>query len=165
MPEVDPNRIGITGHSYGGKWAMFASCFNEKFACAVWSDPGTVFNEKDPNVNYWEPWYLGYEKDKTRAPGVITEEDPRTGAYKTLVEQKMDLTEVMALMAPRPFMVSGGEQDPPERWKALNNIVSVYKFLDYYDRIALTSRYQHAPTAESNGEMYDFLEYFLKGSR
>jgi dienelactone hydrolase len=28
------------GHSYGGKWAMFASCLYDKFACAVWSDPG-----------------------------------------------------------------------------------------------------------------------------
>ncbi len=25
-PEVDPERIGIVGHSFGGKWAMFASC-------------------------------------------------------------------------------------------------------------------------------------------
>ena len=26
LPEVDPKRIGVMGHSYGGKWAMFASC-------------------------------------------------------------------------------------------------------------------------------------------
>jgi dienelactone hydrolase len=42
-PDVDPARIGIVGHSFGGKWAMFASCLYEKFACAVWSDPGIVF--------------------------------------------------------------------------------------------------------------------------
>ena len=48
MPNVDPNRIGIVGHSYGGKWAMFASCLYEKFACAVWSDPGIVFDETAP---------------------------------------------------------------------------------------------------------------------
>ncbi len=23
-------------------------------------------------------------------------------------------------MAPRPFLVSGGAEDPPERWRALN---------------------------------------------
>ena len=27
-------RIGIVGHSYGGKWALFASCLYDKFACA-----------------------------------------------------------------------------------------------------------------------------------
>jgi dipeptidyl aminopeptidase/acylaminoacyl peptidase len=39
LPEVDARRIGVVGHSYGGKWAMFASCLSERFACAVWSDP------------------------------------------------------------------------------------------------------------------------------
>ena len=28
MREVDPERIGIIGLSYGGKWAMFASCLD-----------------------------------------------------------------------------------------------------------------------------------------
>ena len=45
LPYVDAERIGIVGHSYGGKWAMFASCLYDKFACAVWSDPGIVFDE------------------------------------------------------------------------------------------------------------------------
>ncbi|MBI2947755.1 MAG: prolyl oligopeptidase family serine peptidase, partial [Verrucomicrobia bacterium] len=56
-PKVDRTRIGIVGHSYGGKWAMFAACLYERFACGVWSDPGIVFDETRPNVNYWEPWY------------------------------------------------------------------------------------------------------------
>lgn len=51
MPQVDPARIGVIGLSYGGKWAMFASCLYEKFACAIWSDPGIVFDERRPNVN------------------------------------------------------------------------------------------------------------------
>ncbi len=61
LPYVDPKRIGVVGHSYGGKWAMFASCLYDKFACAAWSDRGIVFDEKRANVNYWEPWYLGFE--------------------------------------------------------------------------------------------------------
>jgi hypothetical protein len=74
-PDVDPERIGIVGHSFGGKWAMFASCLYEKFACAVWSDPGIVFDERDrrkenPNgsVNYWDVWYLGFEKGAIADP-------------------------------------------------------------------------------------------------
>src|SRR6266550_1327462 len=38
MPEVDPKRIGIVGHYYGGKWAMFAACLYGGFACGAWSD-------------------------------------------------------------------------------------------------------------------------------
>jgi hypothetical protein len=80
-PEVDSERIGIMGHSYGGKWAMFASCLYDQFACAVWSDPGIVFDEDRANVNYWEPWYLGLEPRKSREPGIPSEANPRTGSY------------------------------------------------------------------------------------
>ena len=76
MPEVDAKRIGIIGLSYGGKWSMFASCLDERFACAVWSDPGIVFNEKDSNVNYWEPWYLGFDPKQKRKPGVPSPTNP-----------------------------------------------------------------------------------------
>ena len=75
-PEVDETRIGIVGHSFGGKWAMFASCLFDKFACAAWSDPGIVFDESRPSVNYWEPWYLGYHRPPWRERGVITEDNP-----------------------------------------------------------------------------------------
>ena len=105
MPEVQPERIGIVGLSYGGKWSMFASCLHEKFACAVWSDPGIVFNEKNGNVNYWEPWYLGYDPNTQRKPGIPSETNPRTGLYKELVDQKEDLISLHALMAPRPVLV------------------------------------------------------------
>ena len=86
VSEVDPARIGVMGHSYGGKWAMFASCFYEQFAAAAWSDPGIVFDEPRGNVNYWEPWYLGRDPQLTRKPGLIRPDSPRTGAYKTMME-------------------------------------------------------------------------------
>jgi len=76
LPQVDPNRIGIIGHSYGGKWAMFASCLYDKFACTVWSDPGIVFDEKRANVNYWEPWYLGYDPNQQRQRGIPNANNP-----------------------------------------------------------------------------------------
>ncbi len=118
LPGVDPKRVGVMGHSYGGKWALFASCLYDKFACGVWSDPGVVFDESRPNVNYWEPWYLGWEPGRTRKPGAITAESPRTGAYKALIKSGHDLHELHALMAPRRFLVSGGSEDPSERWRA-----------------------------------------------
>jgi dipeptidyl aminopeptidase/acylaminoacyl peptidase len=162
LPEVDSTRVGIVGHSYGGKWAMFASCLYEKFACAAWSDGGVVFDESRPNVNYWEPWYLGYDPAFTRERGVITPEKPRTGAYKRLVEEGRDLHELHALMAPRPFLVSGGSEDRPERWKSLNHAVAINALLGYTDRVAMTNREGHSPTVESNEQLYRFFEHFLK---
>lgn len=164
LPSVDPKRIGIVGHSYGGKWAMFASCLYEKFACAAWSDGGIVFDESRPNVNYWEPWYLGFDREHKRTPGVPSEKNPRTGAYKRMMESGRDLHELHALMAPRPFLVSGGSEDPPERWRALNHTVAINQLLGYTNRVAMSTRPGHTPTVESNEQIYLFFEHFLKNS-
>jgi len=160
--EVDPDRVGIVGHSFGGKWAMFASCLYDKFACAAYSDPGIVFDEKRANVNYWEPWYIGWEEGRTRKPGVPTEANPRTGPYKKLVETGHDLHELHALMAPRPFLVSGGAEDQPKRWEALVHAVAVNRLLGFENRVAMTNRRGHSPTEESNEQLYLFFEHFLK---
>lgn len=162
LPEVDPKRVGIVGHSYGGKWAMFASCLYEKFACAAWSDGGIVFDETRSNVNYWEPWYLGADASVKRKPGVPNAENPRTGAYKVMIETGRDLHELHTLMAPRPFLVSGGSEDLPERWRALNHSVAVNMLLGQSNRVAMTNRPGHTPTPESNEQIYAFFEHFLK---
>ena len=162
MPEVDPQRIGIIGLSYGGKWSMFSSCLHDKFACAVWSDPGIVFNEKNSNVNYWEPWYLGYDAKTKRKPGVPTAENPRTGLYKELIDAGDDLVDFHALMAPRPVLISGGTEDPPRNWVALNHLVAVNTLLGYKQRVALTARATHIPTPEALELELAFLEYWLK---
>tara|TARA_Y100000588_G_scaffold93042_1_gene100613 strand:+ start:34753 stop:35886 length:1134 start_codon:yes stop_codon:yes gene_type:complete len=161
-PEVDRKRIGIVGHSYGGKWAMFASCLFDKFACAAWSDPGIVFDTR-PSVNYWEPWYLGYHPKPWRKRGVPTSDNPARGLYPKLLAARRDLHELHALMAPRPFLVSGGSEDPPRRWEALNHSVEVNRVLGFRNRVAMSNRPGHAPTAASNEIIYGFFERFLKG--
>ena len=162
LPEVDSTRIGIMGHSFGGKWAMFASCLFDKFACAVWSDPGIVFDETREAVNYWEPWYLGYYPKPWRKRGMITAENPAKGLYPKLVAEGYDLQELHALMAPRPFLVSGGSETTVERWIALNHTIAVNQLLGYQNRVAMTNRPAHSPTPDSNEKAYLFLEYFLK---
>jgi arylsulfatase A-like enzyme/dienelactone hydrolase len=174
-PEVYPDRIGIVGHSFGGKWALFASCLYEKFACAVWSDPGIVFDERDRrklklsgNVNYWDEWYLGFplgkkaeRRERYDFRPVPGPDRPRTGAYKKLIEGGHDLIELHALMAPRPFLVSGGNTDRAERWAALNHSVAINRLLGYRHRVAMTNRTTHTPTAESNEQVYRFFEWWL----
>lgn len=160
--EVDPARVAVMGHSFGGKWAMFASCLYDKFAAAVWSDPGIVFEQNRPSINYWEPWYLGYEPGKWRTRGLITGQNPCHGLYPRLIAEGYDLHELHALMAPRPFLVSGGSEDPPKRWQALNHTVKVNRLLGYENRAAMSNRPDHSPNAESNEQAFRFLQYFLK---
>ena len=158
---VDSTRIGIVGHSFGGKWSMFASCLYEKFACAVWSDPGIVFEESRPAVNYWEPWYLGYHPKPWRNRGMMAKDNPGKGLYLKLRENGYNLTDLHALMAPRPFLVSGGSEDPPERWIALNHSIQVNELLGYKNRVAMTNRKEHSPNEESNEQVYQFFTHFL----
>lgn len=163
IPGVDSTRIGIMGHSYGGKWAMFSSCLFDKFACAVWSDPGIVFDESRIAVNYWEPWYLGYYpppwKNTWRKTGMVPD---AKGLYPKLIKEGYNLQELHALMAPRPFLVSGGSEDTPKRWLVLNHAIAVNRLLGYENRVAMTNRPAHTPTPESNEKIYLFFEYFLK---
>jgi hypothetical protein len=178
-PDVLPDRIGIVGHSFGGKWAQMASCLYDRFACAVWSDPGIVFDERDRrkenpggSVNYWDVWYLGFDlgavADPAKAGGfrkLPSEGQARTGSYKALVEGGHDLVELHALMAPRPFLVSGGTADLPERWPALNHAIAVNKLLGCANRVAMTNRPTHGPTPEANAQVYRFFEWWLKERR
>ena len=130
-PSVDPKRVGVVGHSYGGKWAMFAACLYDKFACG-----GVVRRRHRVRREARQRELLGAVVPRLRAglkeqrkPGIPNDKNPRTGPYKKLMADGRDLHELHALMAPRPFLVSGGSEDPPERWKALNHAVAVNKLL------------------------------------
>jgi len=160
-PEVDSRRIGIVGHSFGGKWALFAGALFDRYAAVAVSDPGIMF-DNHPSVNYWEPWYLGWHPRPWRPRGLVTADNPARGLYPKLLEQGRDLHELQALLAPRPFLVSGGEVDPPQRWQALNHLIQINKLLGFDHRVGMTNRPKHAPTVESNEVIYAFFEHFLK---
>ncbi len=160
-PEVDPERVGVVGHSFGGKWAMFASCLYDRFACGVWSDPGIVFDSR-PSVNYWEPWYLGWHPRPWRRRGLPTAANPARGLYPRLLDQGRDLHELHALMPPRPFLVSGGSEDPPTRWQPLNHTRGINRLLGVERAVAMHNRPGHAPTPEANAIIDEFFIAVLK---
>ncbi len=158
LPEVDPDRVGVVGHSYGGKWALFAGALYDKFAAVAVSDPGVVFDETRPAVNYWDPWYLGYEPGTA---GQGFQGVKRLGAYKRLRDGGHDLHELHALIAPRPFFVSGGAADIPEQWSALAHLVAVDRLLGHQNRVGMANRPKHAPTPEAVEQIRLFFEHFL----
>jgi hypothetical protein len=120
-----------------------------------------VFDETRVSINYQEPWYLGLDSTMKRSPGLVSEKNSRTGAYKVMRERERDLHELHALMAPRPFLVSGGSEDGVERWKSLRHAIEVNRLLGYRDRVGMTNRPKHDPTIESNEVIYRFFEHVL----
>jgi len=65
-------------------------------------------------------------------------------------------------MAPRPFFVSGGSEDPPSRWESLGHAVAVNRLLGVTHRVGMTNRPEHTPNARDNELLYRFFEHALK---
>jgi hypothetical protein len=107
---------------------------------------------------------LGYHPKPWRKRGVITKDNPARGLYGKLTAGGHDLHELQALMAPRPFLVSGGSEDPPRRWEALNHSIEVNRILGEKNRVAMTNRPDHSPNDDSNEVIYSFFAHFLQPS-
>ena len=95
-PDVDPNRIGMIGHSLGGKMALYGAAFEPRIKSVVSSEPGISLKFS----NYEDFWYLG------RA----IEQLPPAADHHDLV----------ARIAPRPFLLIAGESaDGDKSWPFL----------------------------------------------
>jgi len=102
QPGVDTTRCGVMGHSLGGKIAFYAAALDTRFAACVPSDFGFGFNF----TNWDDDWYLGdriHQADFDRAHH-----------------------ELLALIAPRPFFLVGGEADRPASWHYIQEAQRVY---------------------------------------
>lgn len=80
---VDRSRLGTFGHSLGAKEALYLAAFDERIQVTVSSEPGIGVEFS----NWDASWYLG----------------PEIGQFG------QDHQELIALAAPRPFLLLGGE--------------------------------------------------------
>ena len=135
-PDVDPQRIGIIGHSLGGKMALYAAAFEPRLAVVVSSEPGISLGFS----NYEAFWYLGKQRPQDR-----------------------DQQELLALIAPRPFLLIAGESaDGAKSWPHLAAAQPVYAALGDKLHLGMINHGQgHTPTAASVTLAMDWLERFL----
>ena len=112
-------------------------------------------------MNYWEPWYLGFDPQGQRpAAGLPTADNPRTGPYKVMRERGMDLHELQA-QPPRSFFGEAGGAEDPQRWVA-DHTVAVNLVLGFRNRVGMSTRPTHDPTPESNAQLVAFFAHFLQ---
>ncbi|NKB69698.1 MAG: acetylxylan esterase [Candidatus Latescibacteria bacterium] len=134
QPGIDASHCGIMGHSLGGKIAFYASAFDPRFSACIASDFGIGFNF----TNWDDDWYLG---DCIHQPGFDRAHH-----------------ELLALIAPRPFFLVGGEADRPASWHYISQAQRVY---DLYGRAEDAGFYHHAaghtPTAKAMRISYAWL--------
>lgn len=133
---VDPQRIACMGHSLGGKMALYAAAFDRRIAAAIGSDLGIGLSFS----NWDAPWYLG--------PEVREPDFPR------------DHHQLLALIAPRPFLLIAGEDADGERsWPYLNAAREVYALYGAEERLGMCNHGTgHTPTWDALKAAYAWLD-------
>ena len=139
LPEVDRSRIGIIGHSLGAKMSMYAAAFDDRITAVVASEGGVGLSFS----NYDDYWYFG---DSIRH-----------------VDKATDQHELLGLIAPRPFLMIGGDTyDTAKSWYYINAARQVYSLYGKPLHIGYFNHHSgHTPTPEAVSRSLEWLEHFL----
>jgi hypothetical protein len=169
LPEVNGERLGFMGFSLGAKAAVYVAAFAPEIQATVALDPHIAVNG---GTNWYAPWYLDWLRpfDDIATPehtvlSLLNPDKKRPGF-------EHDHHELMALTAPRPFLLiggslsedSGGDSDDQQSRGYFERAREVYELLGAKEKIgfALTGD-GHKP----NGPNIDpawrgFFERWLK---
>jgi len=144
LPDVDTHRIGAIGHSLGAKEALYLAAFDERVRCAVASEGGLGFR----STNWDAPWYLG--------------EAIRDEAFP------LNHHQLLGLIAPRPFLILGGESGPgaadgDRSWPVMQAAMPVWRLSGEPVHLGLLNHRQgHAVSPESFERMAEWLQTYLE---
>ncbi len=138
LPGVDPKRLAAVGHSLGAKEVLYLAAFDQRIQVSVSSEGGigTKFS------NWEDPWYLG---DAIRKPEFTREHH-----------------ELLALVAPRAFLLLGGESaDGEKSWPFIGAVLPVYRLYGGPARVGLFNHKKgHSVPPEAEGRMYEWFETY-----
>ncbi|HEX7362021.1 MAG TPA: SUMF1/EgtB/PvdO family nonheme iron enzyme, partial [Bryobacteraceae bacterium] len=139
LPEVDRERIGIIGHSLGGKMALYAAAFDRRITAVVANELGIGL----PFSNYEDYWYFG--------------------DFIRHIDHGTDQHELIGLIASRPFLLIGGDKyDTAKSWYYINAAREVYQLYGKSMDIGYFNHHQgHRPTPESMWLSIEWLAHFL----
>jgi dienelactone hydrolase len=140
LSDVDPERIGCLGHSLGAKEVLYAMAFDERYKAGVSSEGGVGLKFS----NWDAPWYLG---EKISEPGFALENH-----------------QVLALVAPRPFLLLAGDSADGERSsRFIEAVRPVYRLLGAPHRLSSWNHHSgHAYPPEARARAEEFLDEFLR---
>lgn len=137
--DVNANRLGAIGHSLGAKEVLYLAAFDERIKVTVSSEGGigTGFS------NWDAPWYLGSE---IKNPRFAHEHH-----------------ELLALVAPRPFLLVGGDSaDGNRSWPFIAAALPIYRLYGQVPRLGLFNHQQgHAVPPIAEHKIYEWIETYL----
>jgi dienelactone hydrolase len=140
QPDVDPKRLGAIGHSLGAKESLYLAAFDPRIRAAVSSEGGVGLGQSNWNA----AWYLG---EAIRRPGF-----------------PLDNAQVLALVAPRAFLLIGGDSaDGAASWPYIEAVKPVWALTGAPEAVGLFNHGQgHAFPAVAQERSYAWLDWFLR---
>ncbi len=144
QPNVNAKRLGAVGHSLGAKEALYLAAFDDRIQAAVASEGGLALR----STNWDASWYLG---PKCREAGF-----------------ERNHHELLALIAPRAFLILGGESgsgaaDGERSWPLIEAALPVYRLHSQSPRLGLLNHRQgHSIPDEAGAKLIEWLETYLK---
>lgn len=151
LPHVDPERIGVIGHSLGGHSAMFTAAFEPRLKVVVSSCGFSSFHCDD--VPSWTgPRYM---------PRIASE------FGNNAKRLPFDFSDIIATFAPRPFLACSATRDRDfdvtgvrESIAAAQPIYTLFDRAENLQAIYPDSPHDFPPAARK--QAYDFLDCHLK---
>jgi dienelactone hydrolase len=138
-PDVDRQRLGCIGHSLGAKEALYLAAFDNRIAATVSSEGGIGIS-----MSNWDAdWYLG--------PSVRGQTSSR------------EHHELLALAAPRPFLLVGGDSaDGNASWPFVAAAQEVYRLYGQPPRLGLLNHGKgHAVPQDVLPRLLEWLETYV----
>lgn len=172
LKQVDARRLGFMGFSLSAKAAVYIAAFAPEFRATVSLDPHIAVNG---GTNWYAPWYLDWQREDPSLPGPqhtvlgMLNPDPKRPGFEH------DHHELMALAAPRAFLLiggrgdcddCGGDSDDLQSWGYFNRAREVYSLLGVPERIQfeLTTDGHKANGPRIDPAWQGFLDRWLKAS-
>ena len=141
LPSVDPERIAMVGHSYGGHSTIFAAALDPRIKAAVASGPVSDFLHH--GLHWAVPRGAGNSQSMPHLRPYVLSRLPHLAPAGELGTRDLALRalpvafyEFTALVAPRPLLVfqAAGERRPMEEENAAA-VTQVYTALGVPDRV------------------------------
>ena len=137
--DVERSRIGCIGHSLGAKQALYLTAFDQRITATVSSEGGI-----GTTMSNWDAaWYLG---DGIKQPDFAREHH-----------------ELLALAAPRPFLLVGGDSaDGLASWPYVAAARLVYELYGGPARLGLLNHHRgHAVPPDVGPRLLEWLETYV----
>ena len=134
---VDKSRIGIAGHSLGGKMAFYTGCLDDRISAILASDFGIGWKQ----TNWHNDWYWSKRVDN-------------------FIKEGFDHSELLSIAAPKPFCLLAGKFDDDNSYTIM---LKAQGYEEHKDRLKIVNhKLGHRPPLWALDEGYDFFDKYVK---